>query len=403
MNRSIVVLVLLFVLVLGLGAAACKREEPPSRTAFYANTFARQPTATQLAELGRLVFHDRSLSASGGLACATCHDPAHAYAPGNDLAVQPGGPDGTRTGPRATPSLRYLQRAPRFSEHFHDPEGDGTDQGPTGGYTWDGRAQTPHDQARLPLYSPLEMANRDRAELAGRLRRASYAARFRDAFGETALDDDAAAEKAILLALEVFQQDPAELAPYDSKYDAVLRRTGALDDAEARGLALFTNPKKGNCASCHPSSAESGFPAFTDFGFVALGVPRNRGLAANADPTFFDLGLCGPFRVDLAAHPEYCGMFRTPSLRNVARRHRYMHNGAFTSLEQVVRFYATRDSNPERWYPAGAKLDDLPPQHRRNVNTEPPFCAARCEPVLTDAEISDLVAFLRTLDDGYRP
>ena len=394
MNRCVAVLVVL---------AACKQEEPPSRTAFYASTFAKQPTAAQLTELGRLAFGDPSLSASGRLACATCHDPANAYAPGNDLAVQPGGADGSRAGLRAAPSLRYLQRVPRFTEHFHDPEGDGTDQGPTGGYTWDGRAQTAHDQARLPLYSPLEMANRDRAELARRLRRAPYAARFRDAFGGAALDDDAAAEKAILLALEVFQQDPAELAPYDSKYDAAQRRTAKLDDAEARGLALFVSPRKGNCASCHPSAPEGGLPAFTDFGFAALGVPRNRALTGNADPAFFDLGLCGPLRTDLAARPEYCGMFRVPSLRNTARRHRYMHNGVFTSLEQVVRFYATRDSNPERWYPGGAKLDDLPPRHHKNVNTEPPFCAARCEPALTDPEISDLVAFLKTLDDGYRP
>src|SRR6185436_20980742 len=147
MNRSVAILLVL---------AACKQDEPPSRAAFYASTFAKQPTAAELTELGRLAFGDRSLSASGRLACATCHDPANAYAPGNELAVQPGGADGSRAGPRATPSLRYLQRVPRFTEHFHDPEGDGTDQGPTGGYTWDGRAQTAHDQARLPLYSPLE-------------------------------------------------------------------------------------------------------------------------------------------------------------------------------------------------------------------------------------------------------
>src|SRR5689334_25446742 len=101
MNRRVAILVVL---------AACKQDEPPSRTAFYASTFAKRPTAAQLTELGRLVFGDRSLSASGQLSCATCHDPANAYAPGNDLAVQPGGSDGSRAGPRAAPSLRYLQR-----------------------------------------------------------------------------------------------------------------------------------------------------------------------------------------------------------------------------------------------------------------------------------------------------
>ena len=371
------------------GAAASPAAPPPSATAFYAATSVNRPSPAALAALGRELFFDPGLSASGTLACATCHDPAHAFAPADDRVLG-----------RAVPSLRYLQAVPRFTEHFFDGDGDGTDQGPTGGYTWDGRAQTVHDQARLPLFSHAEMANRAPADVAAVLRRPPYVARLRALFGDAALATDDAALNAALLALEVFQQTPAEFSPYDSKYDAVLRGTAKLSAAEARGLALFEAPGKGNCASCHPSRASgAGFPAFTDNGFVALGVPRNRALPENADPAHFDLGLCGPLRTDLAHRAEYCGLFRTPSLRNVATRKRWFHNGAITRLADAVRFYATRDAAPGRWYPHGVP-DDLPERYRANLHRDPPFGGK--EPALTEAEIADLVAFLGALTDGYR-
>lgn len=382
---------------------------PPSETAFYATTFARQPPVPVLTELGRKLFFDPGLSASGKLACAGCHDASHALAPANARDVQLGGADGKQRGFRATPSLRYLQTAQRFAEHFYDGE-DGVDQGPTGGFMWDGRAATAHDQAQLPLFAPFELANRSPAELAAKLRNAPYARELRDAFGDTALDTDEMAIKAAVLVLEVFEQSPAEFYPYDSKYDAALRGRAQLTAREARGLALFNAPDKGNCASCHPSTTSNGaFPAFSDFGFVALGIPRARTIPANADPQFYDLGLCGPLRRDLAGRAEYCGLFRTPSLRNVAVRRRLFHNGSFTSLTQAVRFYATRDVAPEQWYPRDAAgrvlpFDDLPEQYRKNVNRDPPFGGHPGErPALDDGEIADIVAFLGTLTDGYRP
>jgi cytochrome c peroxidase len=178
-----------------------------------------------------------------------------------------------------------------------------------------------------------------------------------------------------------------------------------------RGLQLFSDPAKGNCASCHTSAIkqDGAFPAFSDFGHIAVGVPRNRQLAANADPAFFDLGLCGPDRTDLKNRPEYCGLFRTPSLRNVALRKTFFHNGAIHSLEDAVRFYAERDTQPQKWYPRKAdgtvdKFDDLPPQYRANVNMERPFGGKPgAKPVLSEADVRDIVAFLKTLTDGYRP
>ena len=88
-------------------------------------------------------------------------------------------------------------------------------------------------------------------------------------------------------------------------------------------------------------------PQFTDYGLVALGVPRNTAIPANSDPSFVDLGLCGPLRTDLRDRAVYCGRFKTPSLRNTATRRVFFHNGVFHSLRQVIEFYVQRDTNPE--------------------------------------------------------
>lgn len=385
----------------------CGESAATSPPAFYATKFERMPSVTEMTALGRALFFDASLSASGKTSCASCHDPAHAYGPPNARPVQLAGPDGATPGLRAAPSLRYVQKVPPFTEHFFDSDGDDSnDQGPAGGHTWDGRARNLHEQAALPLLSAAEMANRDAAEVVARARASPNAAAVRKVFGPHALDDTELAFRAIVQSLEVFQQDPREFYPYDSKYDAVLRGRARLTERERHGLELFNDPAKGNCAACHPSAVKEGaFPAFSDWGFIALGVPRNRALAA--PPGGYDLGLCGPLRTDFGTQPEYCGRFRTPSLRNVSRRAVFFHNGRFTDLEEAVRFYAERDTDPARWYPRGhdgrvVVFDDLPPAMRDNVNREPPFGGKPGgKPALTRPEIRDVVAFLRTLEDGY--
>ncbi len=378
---------------------------PSSAAAASAAPYAARLDVAALAALGRTLFHDPALSANGRVACASCHDPAHAHGPPNALVVQPSGSrEDDRSGLRTTPSLRYLQSVPPYTEHFRDNEGDDSvDKGPTGGYMWDGRAESVRDQARLPLLSRSEMANPDIASVAAKLKRAAYAPALRGAFGADLFErGDAAVFDAAALALEVFQQSPTEFYPYTSRYDAVLRGQAALDPREAHGLALFNDPAKGNCAACHPSAPtpDGAFPLFTDFGHIALGVPRNPAIHANADPRFFDLGLCGPLRSDLADRAEDCGRFRTPSLRNVAVRRRFFHNGRFAALEDAIRFYASRDTDPGHWYPAGRRFDDLPPAARANVDSGPPFGRpAGTATALTEAEIAAIAAFLRTLTD----
>jgi len=102
-------------------------------------------------------------------------------------------------------------------------------------------------------------------------------------------------------------------------------------------------------------------------------------------------------------------MFKTPTLRNVALRQSFFHNGVFHTLEQVMQFYVQRDTHPEKWYPHNRdgsirKFDDMLPQHQANVNMKAPFDRKPGDqPALSDAEFKDVIAFLKTLTDGYRP
>jgi cytochrome c peroxidase len=377
---------------------------------FYANTFEKIPSAASLTALGRALFADPALSASGKISCASCHDPRHAFGPPNDAPVQRGGGDGRSTGLRAVPSLEYTQNIPPFTEHFVDDEGDDSiDQGPAGGRTWDGRSPSTHDQARVPLFSEFEMANPG-PDAVVRAVQGRYGVPFRAAFGTRVFDDTASAFKGILMSLEAYQQSAPEFYPYSSKYDAWLRHEATLSPQELEGLAAFNDPARGNCARCHPSAMRKGaFPQFTDFGFAAIGVPRNSNIPANADPQYHDLGLCGPLRTDLSGRHEYCGMFRTPSLRNVAKRPVFFHNGVIHDLSDAVRFYAERDSEPQKWYPAAGddhilKFDDLPTQYAANLDRQTPFERHAGEkPAMSEADVQDIVIFLQALNDGYEP
>jgi len=357
-----------------------------------------------LAELGKKMFFDTSLSASGKLACASCHDPHYAYGPPPGRAIALGGPHMDQSGTRAVPSLRYLRAVPAFEEKYHFLDGD---IGPIGGFTWDGRAASLHDQAQIPLLSANEMANSGPAGVARKLRQAAYAQEFRAVFGKDIFKNPQRAFAAGLRALEAFQQTPQEFYPYSSRYDRFLRGEIELTSQEERGVALFKDAAKGNCASCHLGVTRAGVPPpFTDFDFVNVGVPRNPRLPANADPDYYDLGLCGPLRQDLLRKQEYCGFFRSPTVRNTAIREVFFHNGAFTSLREVLHFYNERDLYPEKYYSRNAdgtvrRFDDLPPGYPDNIDHDPPLDRKPgAPPALTEADIDDLIAFLETLVDA---
>ncbi len=360
-----------------------------------------------VALLGRSIFFDAALSGDGRRSCATCHQPQNAYAPADTAALSRIAPRGAESIVRAVPSLRYVYRTPPFSV---GPDLSDVDEPPAriaaadtftarGGLFWDGRANTLQDQAMGPLLNPEEMANRGVASVAAKLRHASYAARFAALFGNAIFSEPGRLVDEAMFAVGRFEIEDPSFHPYDSKYDLYLEGRATLTPQEWRGLQVFDDPKRGNCAACHRNqpSADGTPPAFADYEYVAIAVPH-----AGGAPPGTDLGACGPLRTDLRAQPRFCGAFRTPSLRNTATRLAYFHNGVYRTLEQVLAFYNFRDTRPDSVYARG-KFDDLPPAYWGNVDTtDAPFNRKKGEmPAMTADEMRDVIAYLRTLNDGW--
>ena len=400
----------------------------------------RPPVAplSAMAELGKRIFFDAQLSSSGQISCAFCHSPQHAYGPPGDLPAMRGGPRLSRQGDRAVPSLMYLERQPSFSIGPDNEENENVSIGqlvaasgaavrvqktatqasqsagnivPQGGLFWDGRADTLQNQALSPLLDPREMDGGSVETVAAKLRRAPYAPLLIQLFGATVFDDPRFALAEALFAVGRYQIEDASFHPYTSKFDYWLEGKARLTPSELRGYALFNDPAKANCGGCHVDQpTRDGLPPlFTDHQFEALGTPRNAALSLNGNPDYFDLGICGPYRTDMSHDTQYCGMFLTPTLRNVATRRVFMHNGVFHTLQQVMDFYNFRDTEPQKVYPHDAagtvrKFDDLPQRYWGNIDVaDPPFDRKAGDPLaMTPQDEDDIIAFLKTLTDGYR-
>lgn len=394
-------------------AAPVPAQAIPSAPAPAVVTLPATPLSAR-AQLGKQMFFDPRLSASGQQSCASCHDPAHAYAPANKLSVQFGGADLRTPGTRAVPSLMYKNYTLAYSDQFANPDSI-SPPGPGGGFTWDGRANSLAEQAAIPLLVPNEMGNANSAALAAKIATADYAQDFRTVFGANIFANSDRTLAAVGAALQAFQMEDRSFHPFDSRFDLYRNNKigGDLSNAEMRGLAIYMSPQKGNCNACHLLGAGNAGSQdiSSDYSFEAIGVPRNMEIAANANPAYFDLGLCGPLRKDhrpssANAKNAYCGLFKSPVLRNVSTRQVFMHNGYFKSLREVLRFYATRDTEPQRWYPKDAqgsvkKFDDLPPMYQANLDRQPPLDQRKVGSAvaLSEADIDDLLAFLDTLTD----
>jgi cytochrome c peroxidase len=436
-NRTIV-----WFLGAGLMAGAVFAAEPQTLPGENPNPIhlVRRPAGplSAMAKLGKDIFFDTSLSSSGKMACASCHSPDHAYGPPNDGPVMLGGPDLMLPGIRAVPSLTYLERQPEFSIGPDDPLNENVDLAkqaelgktavraekiatqtaqsanivPQGGLFWDGRAHTLQMQASGPLLDPREMDGGSNEIIAEKLRNAPYARKFAALFGERIFKNTKLLVDEALFAVGRYQIEEPSFHLYTSKYDYWLEGKARLSEAEMRGLRLFNDPEKANCAGCHTSQpTRDGLPPrFTDTQYEALGTPRNLALADTKDPDYFDLGVCGPIRKDIADQTQFCGMFKTPTLRNTALRRTFLHNGVYHTLQEVMDFYNFRDTNPEKVYPVGAdgkvqKYNDIPAQYHANVDVnDPPFNRQLGEtPAMTDQDETDIIAFLKTLNDGYKP
>jgi cytochrome c peroxidase len=361
------------------------------------------PSLSSREKVGQSIFLDTSLSDPPGTSCASCHDPGHAFSGSNGSVI--GVAQGSRPGHfarRNAPSVLYIRYVPSF--HFALEDDDDLEPTPFGGLTWSGRADTVAEFVRLPLFDADEMHNKSEAEIAGKLRAAPYALDLAREY-PGALESPTSAMKALGEALQAFLTSET-MSPFTSKFDEYLRGKAQLTPLEMKGLDVFRNREKGACNHCHLMYEGSNRPEsslFTSYAFDSVGVPRNRAIPANADAKRYDLGLCERTQKAVpSSDAKWCGAFRIPSLRNVAVRQRFMHNGAFSKLRDVVAFYATRSTNPARWYAHGKKFDDLPESYRHNVNTLAlPYNRHESDPpAMDDADIDAIVAFLETLTDA---
>lgn len=351
--------------------------------------------------LGKKLFEDTNLSEPAGQACATCHAAAHDFTDPHQNTPTSQGVHTGLFGKRNTPTAAYAQ----FSPPFRYDTGGGTY---VGGQFLDGRASMLEDQAKQPFLNPAEMANLNRQAVVDKVRNATYAPLFLQVFGAGSLDNADQAYDRIVQAIAAFERTKT-FAPFTSKFDYFLKGQAALTAQELNGMTLFTDPKKGNCAACHPIAplANGTPPLFTDFTYDNLGVPRNpdnpfyaQGVGFNPDGwNFVDLGLGGA--LGIAAQN---GRFKVPTLRNIAVTAPYMHNGYFTDLRSVVEFYNNRDLRPRCVDATWTDDADAQNQHcwpapevAETVNHEELGHLG-----LSDQEIDDIVAFLQTLTDGWQ-
>lgn len=379
-------------------------------------------TDVRMAIVGERIFFDTDLSLNRNQSCAACHDPAWGFTgPSEEInrhgAVYEGSIPGA-FGDRKPPSSAYATPSPILSF-------DGEVW--SGGNFWDGRAtgrrlgSPAAEQAQGPFLNPAEQALRDAACVVSRVASASYAGLYSSIFGRGIFaidfprDLDALCAQAggeLPLGASVREQVQAEydniaraIAAYESttntfssKYDAYLDGRASLTAQEKHGLALFEG--KGNCAACHPSEGKRAL--FTDFTYDNLGAMRNPENPVYArNPGFVDLGLGG-----FLGLPSEYGKMKVPTLRNVDRRpypggpKSYLHNGALKSLEDVVHFYNTRDVLPSCDAVAAPVIGTNcwpPAEVSANVNHD-----ELGDLGLTPAEERAIVAFMRTLTDGYK-
>jgi cytochrome c peroxidase len=372
---------------------------------------AAQSELTDMEKLGKAIFFDENLSLNGNQSCATCHAREAGWTGPDETinahgAVYEGSVPGA-FGDRKPPSSAYATLSPIF---YMDKKGLFV-----GGNFWDGRAtgetlgNPAAEQAKGPFLNPVEQALPDAATLVAKVCAADYGDQFMEIWGEEICDPGnvSMAYDAIGLTIAAYEGSP-EVNAFTSKYDYSLKDQAKLTKQERQGFALFQG--KGKCKLCHISSGAQ--PLFTDFTFDNLGLPKNpENPVYGQNPGFIDPGLGG----FLATRPEYAayaadnmGKHKVPTLRNVnlgsdTFTKAYGHNGYFKSLYGIVHFYNTRDvlpTCPGDCTEAQALASNCWPaaEFAANVNT-----AELGDLGLTKAEEEAIVAFLKTLDDGYMP
>jgi cytochrome c peroxidase len=316
---------------------------------------ADNPLSAEKIALGQRLYFDKRLSTDGTIACASCHDPAHAFSDPRDARTSAGvgGALGSKNAPTVLNAAFLLTQF------------------------WDGRAPTLEAQAVLPLINTIEHGFADHAAVLARLRQlGDYGPAFASAFGSDELTIERVGQ-----AIASFERTIVDL---NAPIDRFLRGDkAAISESAARGWALYNG--KARCSTCHGYVEAA--PLFTDDDFHNLGVgvigidfaaaARRAAAAASAGQSLDDLALgstelgeLGRFLV--TREERHLGAFKTPQLRNVARTAPYMHDGSEATLASVIELY-NRGGNPNPYLDGGMR----------------PLA-------LTDPEKADLVALLET-------
>ena len=313
-------------------------------------------------ELGRALFFDKRLSVDGTVSCATCHDPASAFASRDAVAIGIASQRGTRNSPTLLNSA--------FSKS----------------YFWDGRAATIEAQAKQPLLNAIEMGMESEAALIERVSDVvEYKRSFQRLFPREGITLDTIAK-----AIAAFERSLVSTnAPFDRFIHGDKR---ALTETQQKGWELCKG--KAKCADCHLHTGTT--PVFTDAKFHNTGIRakdltfedlfqraerfRNQTNTANLsnlahDPMLSDLG-----RFLVTRKQQDLGAFKTPTLRDVELTGPYMHDGSIKTLLDVIRFY-------------------------NEGGVKNPMLDEKMKPLnLTEQEMNELVEFLRALtsDDVLR-
>jgi cytochrome c peroxidase len=251
------------------------------------------PYTPEKAELGRLLYFDKRLSADASVSCASCHEPKKAFTDGSAVSTGISGLKGGRSAPtvinRAYSTLQF----------------------------WDGRARSLEEQAKGPIANPVEMTNlKDSAAahkaVVDNLRKVpGYVERFQEAFGTRDFTIEHVARAIATFERTVYSGN----APFD-RYRA--GEKAAMTAEQVRGMDIFF--KKAACDACH-----IGFN-FTDGSYANIGIGMN-----TARP---DLG-----RFLVTGREEERGAFKVPTLREIEHTAPYMHDGSLRTLEEVVEHY----------------------------------------------------------------
>jgi cytochrome c peroxidase len=276
------------------------------------------PLTVEKIKLGRRLYFEKSLSIDGTVSCATCHAPEKGFSDDEPTSTGVGGKKGDRHSPTV---VNRIFSAAQF---------------------WDGRAPSLEEQALGPVQNPVEMGMPDMKIVIEKLKSdPSYLESFKAAFPP----DGAIAAENVGKAIASFERT---ILSGNSPYDRFMTGDkGAMSESAQRGMQVFKDEKKGNCETCHAG------PNFTDENYNNIGV----GMAAqNPDQ--------GRYQVTrLEGHQ---GAFKTPTLRDVAMRGPYMHDGSQKTLEVVVDYYV-KGGHRNKWLSPKIQPVRLSKQEQRDL------------------------------------